>query len=81
MTGAEALAYIKEKFVRDDKDTQIYSALTDIVADIKYSFKAEDAKEEAYVSGISTIGEYKMGLPSDFGQIIGDIEIVDTAVR
>jgi hypothetical protein len=79
MTGAEIKAYIIRKFKRTDKDTELYEALTDVIADIRIQIRAEDFKEEAYVAGISTLGEYKLALPSDFGHIIGDITIVDTA--
>lgn len=77
MTGPETLAYIIKKFLRTDKDTEIYEAITDVIADIKYDTKLESEKEEAYVVGIATLGEYKIGLPSDFGNIIGNIILID----
>lgn len=77
-TGAEFLAYVKRKFKREDKDTEIYEATTDIIADMRLQFLSEDYKEEAYSTGITTIGEYRLGLPSDFGHIIGEITVVDT---
>ena len=57
MTGSDFLTYVKRKFPRSDKDTELYEAMTDIVSDIKYAVKTEDAKEEAYVASISTIGD------------------------
>lgn len=77
MTGAEFLAYVKRKFIREDKDTEIYQATTDIIADIRLQSMSEDYKEEAYSTGISTLGEYKLGLPTDFGHLIGDITLID----
>jgi len=79
MTGAEALAYVKRKFLRTDKDTEIYEALTDVISDMNVRFKSEDYKEETYVAGISTVGEYQIALPSDFGHLTGNISIIDTA--
>lgn len=77
MTGSDFATYVKRVFKRTDKDTEIYEATTDVIADIRIQLKTEDYKEEAYVAGISTLGEYKIGLPSDFGHIIGNITLVD----
>jgi len=78
MTGLELYNYVLRKFKRTDKSTEAYEAMTDIIADMRIQFLSEDYKEETYSSGISTVGEYKLGLPSDFGHIIGDISITDT---
>ena len=77
MTSTELLAYVLRVFKRTDKDTEVYEAMTDIVADIKYDTKLEAVKEEAYSTGITTLGEYKMGIPTDFQSLIGDITIVE----
>jgi hypothetical protein len=77
MTGPEFLAYVKKKFIRSDKDTEIYEAITDIVADIKYDTQLEAVKEEAYVVGLSTLGDYQIALPSDFGNLIGNVILID----
>jgi len=79
MTGSAFLAYVKRIFKRTDKDTEIYEATTDAIADIRLQIKAEDFKEEAYVAGIATLGDYRISLPSDFGHLIGDITLVDDA--
>jgi len=79
MTGTEFLAYVKRVFKRTDKDTEIYEAVTDTIADMRLQLKSEDYKEEAYIAGIVTLGEYKIALPSDFKHIAGDITIVDNA--
>ena len=77
-TGAEMLAYVKRKFKRPDKDTEIYEAATDTIADMRLQILSEDYKEEAYISGISSLGDYRIALPSDFGHIIGDVTVTDT---
>ena len=79
MTGSDFLAYIKRKFLRTDKDTEAYEAMTDIVADIRLRTDSEDYKEEAYVTGIETLGDYRIALPTDFGHLIGEITVIDTA--
>lgn len=73
MTGADFLAYCKRVFKRTDKDTEFFEVLTDVIMDIKLRFEWEDFKEEAYSTGISTLGDYKFTLPSDFGHLIGDV--------
>ena len=77
MTGAEFLAYVKRVFIRTDKDSEIYEATTDTIADIRLQLKSEDYKEEAYIAGITTLGDYRITLPSDFGHIIGNVTLVD----
>lgn len=78
MTGAEFLAYVVRKFIRTDKSTELYEATTDTISDMHIRFRPEDYKEETYVSGISTVGEYQIALPSDFGHIIGTLSLIDT---
>lgn len=79
MTGSQFLAYVKRIFKRTDKDTEIYEATTDIIADIRLQLKTEAYKEEAYNAGISALGDYRIALPSDFGHIIGEITLVDNS--
>jgi hypothetical protein len=79
MNGSQFKDYVVRIFKRTDKDTEIYEATTDIVADMRIQMKSELYKEEAYVAGIENIGEYKIGLPSDFGHLIGKVTIVDDA--
>jgi len=79
MTGTEWKAYVLKKFKRTDKDTELYQATTDTIADMRLQFDSEDYKEEAYVAGIAALGDYKFALPSDFGNIIGAITVIDTA--
>lgn len=70
---------MRRKFKRTDKDTEILESTTDVISDMNVRFKSEDYKEETYVAGISTIGEYQIALPSDFGHITGNVSIIDTA--
>ena len=77
MTGTEWDAYVVRKFKREDKTTELYEATTDIIADMRIQFNSEDYKEEAYSTGIATLGDYKLGFPSDYGHIIGDVSITD----
>lgn len=79
MTGSQFLAYVRRVFKRTDKDTEIYEATTDAIADIRLQLKTEDYKEEAYVAGITVLGDYRIALPADFGHLIGDITLVDDA--
>ncbi len=73
MTGPDFLTYIKNTFKRDDKDTQIYESITDVIVEVRRAFLSEDFKEEAFTASIDTLGDFKLGLPTDFGHMIGDI--------
>ena len=77
MTGANFLAYIKRKFIRTDKDTEAYEAMSDVIADIRLRMNSEEYKQEAYIVGIGTLGEYRIALPTDFGHLLGSITITD----
>lgn len=79
MTGEEFKDYVVAKFKRTDKNDELYQATTDTIADMRIQFNSEDYKEEAYCSCITTLGEYRLALPSDFGHIIGDITVIDTS--
>jgi hypothetical protein len=79
MTGAEFLAYVKRVLKRTDKDTEIYESTTDVIADIRMQLKTEDYKENIAITGISTLGEVTLSLPSDFKHLIGDVVFVDDA--
>jgi hypothetical protein len=78
MDGASFLTYVKRILKRTDKDTEIYEAIADVIADIRLQLRTEDYKEEAFVTlGVSPLGDYRIALPNDFKHIIGDLRLVD----
>lgn len=79
MTGSQFKDYVLRVFKRTDKDTELYEATTDIVADMRLQMKAELYKVEAYVADLTVLGTFKIALPTDFGHIIGDVVIVDNS--
>jgi len=79
MDGATFYAYVLRKFIRTDKSTEVYEATTDTVANMLIKFKSDDFKEEAYITGISAVGDYQIALPSDFGHLIGNVSVIDTS--
>ncbi len=76
-TGANFATYVKSIFKRTDKDTELFEATTDISMDVRLRLYSQDWAEEAYTTGISTSGDYKLGLPSDFGHMLGTITLID----
>ena len=81
MLGSAFYTYLIRKFKRTDKETECYQAMTDIIADMRLQFNSEDAKAEAAIIGISTLGDYKLTLPTDFGHLIGDITYIDSSAN
>ena len=79
MTGADFAIYVKNKFRRDDKDTELFEATTDTIALMRMEFKSDEYSEEATISGVATIGDYRLAVPGDFGHIIGKLSITDTS--
>ena len=78
MTGSEFHDYVVRTFKRTDKTTEIYDAITDTIFDMCERMDFEDTKIEAYTTGgITTLGDYKIDLPSDFGRLIGDVRWSD----
>lgn len=78
MTGAAFYAYLLREFKRTDKETEAYEAITDTVMDLRRRFKWEAFKVESYTSnGISSLGDYKIDLPTDFGHLMADVRLID----
>lgn len=77
MTGQQVRDYIVNTFIRTDKDTQIYEAITDTIRDMRRRFGYDEDKTETVSLGISTIGQYQINLPADFGRLISDIRMID----
>lgn len=77
MLGSSFLTYVKKKFLRSDKDSEIYEATTDIIADMRVQFNSEDFKTESYTAEIGVLGDYSFDLPTSFGHIIGEFILVD----
>jgi hypothetical protein len=73
MTGAEWLTYlIGRGFVRTDKNTEIFRATVDAIQEMRRLFDFDEAKEEVSITDtLTTLGEYKLDLDSDFGRVIG----------
>lgn len=79
MTGSEFLSYVKQKFKRTDKDTEIYTATADTIMDIRSRFESDEHMTiSSVLSGISAAGDFTLTTPSDFGHLVGDIQILDT---
>ncbi len=79
MTGSEMLAYVKKIFKRTDKDDEIYECITDTILDLKIRYEFDTYKVEAYSTSISTAGDYKIDVPSDFGHLVGAMRVCDDA--
>jgi len=78
MDGASFLAYIKRTFKRTDKDTELYESITDCVMDMRLRFYPEDYKtRSSALTGCTTVGQYALTLPTDFGHLIGEVTIID----
>lgn len=78
MTGPQFLAYCKLDFKRSDKDTELYSAMTDAVRDMKQAFEFDSIKVEKNTTAtISVLGNYTIANESDLGLYIGDVVLRD----
>lgn len=72
LTGSLMRAYvIRSGFVRDDMDDELYDALTDTIMEMEQAFQfGEREKETTTTDTITTVGDYKIDLETDFGHLI-----------
>lgn len=75
MTGSEFWAYVlRLGFKRTDKDTEGYEAITDAVQEMRRRFMFDEAETETTTTDtISSLGDFKVDLESDFGLMLGVI--------
>lgn len=78
MTGSEFYAYVLRKFKRTDKSTEAYEAMGDVIADMRLRYPFNDYKIETTLTGISSLGDYALNVPSNFLNLLGDITLIDT---
>lgn len=78
MTGSAFYTYVLAILKRDDKETETYQAMTDVIRDMRLRFKPEDFKTISTALTIGTIGNYSVALPSDFSRLIGDVMVKET---
>ena len=77
MSGSDFLTYVKRIFKRTDKDTELYDAITDAIAELRRIFNFDEAHvETTSTDTISTIGDFKIDLETDNGLLLG-VTIVD----
>lgn len=80
MTGLQLYNYFLQVFKRTDKSTEFYTALADTIMDMRSRMISEEAlKVSSALSGGATTGSYILTLPTDFGHLIGDVLVRDTA--
>ncbi len=77
MTGAEFYAYVMRTFKRTGKETEMYEAISDAVAQIELDLNADKYKKESSALTITTLGDYEITLPTDIGVPVGRLKIED----
>lgn len=77
LTGSELKDYIVSAgWKRTDMDDELYDALTDTVLEMEQSFRFDERETESVMTDtITVLGDYKMNLQSDFGQIVSIVLI------
>jgi hypothetical protein len=73
MTGSDWRAYVlRAGFKRTDKDTELYEATTDAIQEMRRRFMFDEAEAEGLITDtISTLGDFKLNIESDFGLLVG----------
>jgi len=73
MTGSDFRDYLlRGGFKRDDKDTEIYEAITDAVKELNRRFQFQESQQETLITDSITVdGDFKMDVESDYGMLSG----------
>lgn len=73
MSGSDWLAYVLRRGPkRTDKSTEIYEGTTDAVQEMLRRFQWDEAEKETTTTDtISTLGDFKLSVESDFGILTG----------
>lgn len=78
MSADDFRDYVVRTFIRTDKDTELYEAVTDTVMELRERYHFDDDEVETTTTDtIATLGEYKLDLETNFGILIGDIVVID----
>lgn len=80
LTGTQMAEYIRRGgWIRDDMDTELYDALTDTILEMEQLFDfAERQTETISTDTIDTLGDYKIDIEADFGNLISIVLIDGT---
>lgn len=78
MTGLQFYEYLLRTFKRDDKETEVYEALTDTVRDLRRRvIFNEDESEMSTTDTITALGEYKLDIEDNWGLAVADVVLLD----
>lgn len=75
MSGSEFYDYVlRQGFKRTDKSTEVYESITDAIQEMRRRFMFDEAEVEVTTTDvISTLGDFKLNIESDFGLLLGII--------
>lgn len=73
MTASDWRDYVvRQGFLRTDKDEELYEATTDAIQEMRRRFMFDEAEAEITTTEtITTLGEFQIGLETDFGLLLG----------
>lgn len=73
MTGSEWRDYVlRLGFKRTDKDAELYEATTDAIQEMRRRFMFDEAETDMTTTDtISSLGDFKLNVESDFGLLLG----------
>ena len=78
MTGAAFYTYVLKYFKRDDKETESYQAMTDVVRDIRLRI-VSNLDKTTNVTATQATNSYSLALPTGYGHLVSDPLVEDTS--
>lgn len=78
MTGEQFYDYLLRTFIRTDKETEAYEAVTDTVREMRERYPFGETEVEAAATDLITVlGDYKFDVERDFGLRISTVLVQD----
>jgi len=79
MSGSDFYSYVIRTFKRTDKSVEAYDAINESISEIRREIRtSREEAETAFTDTISTLGEYRLDLESDFSSFVSDVYIRDS---
>ncbi len=78
LSGSNWLAYVIQALKRTDKNTEIFEATKDIIDEMRRRILFPENETQADTTDtVSTLGDYRIDLESDFGFLVTDVVLID----
>lgn len=80
MSGSDWYTYVLEVLKHTNRQTEVFNATKDVIDDMRRRIVfPEDETQADVTDAISVLGDYRMDLESDFGTLVTDVVMMESA--